>query len=143
MPKYPIEEKCEHCDSIVRTYRRKFPKGDLLALASLLRMHRKGNLWVHVSDLEGKTGGGDFAKYKHWGLIEERPLDDGDKRTSGMWRLTVKGKAFIDNEINIPSHAIMRNGKVLSFDGSYTTMKNMCHSAGFSYAELMGRKELA
>ena len=139
MTKYPIEETCPHCNTVVRTYRRKFPKGDIKSLVQLRRAALRGDGWTHIKDLQGKSGGGDFAKYRYWGLITEKELGTEDKRSSGYWKLTGVGKDFVEGATTVHSHVILKNGEALSFDGKQLTMKNLCHASGFSYDELMGR----
>ena len=65
-------------------------------------------LWVHTPRfLHGKVTsaarGGDWAKLRHWGLIERRPGKRGDGwKWSGYWRLTQRGRDFVDGLIKVP-----------------------------------------
>jgi len=136
---YPIEEECRFCGNISRTYRRKFPKGGLKSLVSL---YRKPNDYHHVKRLYGYDGGGDFAKLRWWGLIEQKPkLDDSrDTKTTGMWRITPTGVAFVNGKYCVYEYVIVENNHVRGFGGDELTIDEACDRGNFSYSELMGYK---
>ena len=70
--------------------------------------------WVDVKARD--TRGGDYAKLSHWGLAQRRELTSPDAtRTSGLWRPTARGTAFVRGELGVPSHVYLYNGNVLGF----------------------------
>ena len=83
-----------------------------------------------------KTGGGDFAKAAYWELIESTANEDDSKRTSGMWRLTGKGRMFVRGAITVQSHAFIYNGKTQGFSETRTGIRQALHQR-FDYNELM------
>ena len=132
------EERCEHCGHVRRTYKRKFPIGDLRALYSL---YRHDAIWVHIKDLDGKSGGGDFAKFRYWGLIEERENDDPSKKNAGYWRLTAKGLAFVRERLEIRTHAVVVDGECIRLEGEWIGIRKLWILGGFDLRELMAPDE--
>lgn len=63
--------------------------------------------------------GGKAAKSKYWGLCEtHEPSYDGvEKKFSGFWRLTQKGRAYVEGKATIQEFAITIQGKVFIFGG--------------------------
>jgi hypothetical protein len=133
-------EKCHYCGNVRRTYKRKFPIGDLLALYSLYRSRLAGNEWVHIKDLQGKSGGGDFAKYRYWNLIEERSNDSPEKKNAGYWRLTNKGIEFASGRMPIRTHALVVEGNCFKLEGELVYIKDLWELGGFDFKELMSLK---
>jgi hypothetical protein len=136
------ESRCDTCGHVSRTYRRRFPKADLMALFNLWERTRNGSTWVHVRDLQGISGGGDFAKYRYWDLIAQRLNDDPKKKDSGFWCLTNRGAEFMLGKKSIASHVILREGKCIGFSGTLLSARMAYRSAGFNYAELMSVEPL-
>ncbi len=144
------DTECPVCASRVKTYRRNLPVGDMAALSSLLcqtileerRPENAGkhvNVWIHIKDLQGKSGGGDFAKFRFWGLVEAKPNDDDhSKKDSGYWRILPKGRDFVENKVRIPKQVFIRMGEyqgVASTDlVNLEEANKQCH---FDFQELM------
>lgn len=137
---------CPCCDRYGQLYRRKFPAA---AAHALIAMHvRTHNLpdpgWLFMPDvlaqLPGKTErqGGDWAKARHWGLIEPRPgeRDDGSTRT-GWWRLTDRGRAFALDQLMVAKYALVYEGETHGYDGDYVGIRT-CLGHRFDYQELIG-----
>mgnify|MGYP006970191130 CR=1 FL=1 len=135
------ESKCASCGHVRRTYKRRLPKGDLIALYDIWQRTREGDTWVHIKDLQGKSGGGDFAKFRYWELIAQRINDDPRKKDSGFWCLTNKGASFIADEELLYSHAIVREGECVGFSGTLISAPEAFSGAGFSYPELMSKAD--
>jgi hypothetical protein len=136
------ESRCDTCGHVRRTYKRRFPKADLMALHDLWERTRNGSTWVHVRDLKNISGGGDFAKYRYWDLIAQRLNDDPSKKDSGFWCLTNRGARFLEGESTLYSHAIVREGECVGFSGTLVSARRVYRSAGFNYAELMSVEPL-
>ncbi len=135
------ESKCASCGHVRRTYKRRLPKGDLIALYDLWKRTREGETWVHIKDLQGKSGGGDFAKFRYWKLISQRENDDRLKKDSGFWALTNDGARFLEGESTLHSHAIVREGECVGFSGTLVSARAAFRGAGFSYPELMSKSD--
>ena len=113
-----------------------------MALFDLWERTQNGSTWVHVRDLKGISGGGDFAKYRYWDLIAQRLNDDPKKKDSGFWALTNRGADFMLGEKSIASHVVVREGKFIGFSGTFLSAHMAYRSAGFNYAELMEKEVL-
>jgi len=82
----------------------------------------------------------DLAKLAMWKLIESKPRDDNDttRRTSGRWRPTREGFAFVYGRIRISRYALVYNAKLLGYDGHEVSIKDALGDR-FNYTELMQR----
>ena len=126
---------CPCCGQYSRRYKRKLTKPMVAWLAWLVKSwRRRSHGWVDVR--ESTVRGGDYGKLVYWGLIEQRPHDDGSKRTSGMWRPTDRGIAFMDGALSVPSHVYVYGGTAEGFTESSVTVDDVV--GAFNYAEMMG-----
>jgi hypothetical protein len=102
---------------------------------TLIQMYRLDKEWVHILQ-ELKPSNRMYSLARFWGLIEARG-DTGDQKASGYWRLTPRGKSFVEGTITVPKHAYIFNDKVYRFDPE---QENIREALGhkFSYSELMG-----
>lgn len=142
--KYLIENReegviCPCCNQFYKVYAR----GIHATMArNLIQLYRKtvadGDGYYHVNDFARPYGGGDFAKLRFWGLVEEmeKDPDDTETRTSGMWRITERGKLFARGELMVERYARIFNQKLYRMEGE---MIDIRHSLGkrFDYEELM------
>lgn len=55
--------------------------------------------YLHKSEFcsDINSGGGDFAKLRYWGFVEEMSNADPSKKTSGAYKLLAFGKAFVES----------------------------------------------
>lgn len=86
----------------------------LIKLYQWHALHNMQPMWVKVPELFEKVippamksirGGGDFAKLRHWGLIQQMPnqqRNDGSKR-AGMYSITPLGTAFVLQQTSVPA----------------------------------------
>ncbi len=94
--------------------------------------------WIHIEQFRpSKHGSGrDFSITKHWGLAEAKPAGaDDDKPSSGLWRLTPRGVAFVLNQIGVPRFAMVMDDALVGVSGENVTMEEAVKRK-FSYAEL-------
>jgi hypothetical protein len=63
------------------------------------------------------TGGGDFAKLAHWGLIAEQPQRRQDGGAAGRWRITRDGVAFLEGRARVPEYVLIYDGQRIGYDG--------------------------
>jgi hypothetical protein len=75
---------------------------------------------------------------KQWGILEQKAKDHDvkEKRDSGQWRITNKGKMFVAGEIKVPKYAVLYNKELLRLDGELVGIKD-CLTEKFNYEELM------
>lgn len=130
---------CACCGQRVQIYRRTL----YAAMARwLIRLAKLGGgtdglrHWVDQTSI--RTRGGDYAKLVHWGLVERQEHDPEDtvRRTSGLWRVTVKGLAFARNDSRVPKHALVYLGKCIGFDDTQEVGVIDCLGTKFDYGSL-------
>ena len=127
---------CPACDQYVKLYKRKLYSTQARALIMLYFLNKKTE-WVHVRQIMEKINiSGDFAKLVYWELIIEKEKGKEDKKTSGLWKLTQKGKNFILNKSSVPKYVFIYNSKLQGFSNEQTTIKDALGDR-FSYRELM------
>lgn len=142
--------KCPCCDQLAKIYRRPFNGTMLYALVLIERFSRTSPSptdWVHVPSYlsEHATGrmavavrGGDWAKLKFWGFLEEKSevRDDGSDR-AGWWRITQTGRAFLHGQFYAPAAFYLYNGECRGFDEGLVLVRDI-KSKHFDFNELMG-----
>jgi hypothetical protein len=75
---------------------------------------------------------------RHWGLVERPPSTDPDRKHSGLWRPTERGRAFAMDALAIPKRVAIYNDTVLGFRGPHVTIREVfANGKGFSYREAM------
>lgn len=84
--------------------------------------------------------GGEFATMRHWGLIEQQEKGkDAKTRTSGVWRVTDRGRNFVLNMITVPHAMVIYNATVVGADNTKrVSISEVLRGNGFDYNELMG-----
>ena len=67
--------------------------------------------------------GGDWAKLRFWGLIEECKNAEADnKPRSGYWRLTANGSLFVQNRLSIPKYVTLYNAEFRGYKDEEDTI---------------------
>lgn len=130
---------CPCCNQFVKLYKRKLGSMQSQGLIILYDLNKQ-NEWVHVREITKNINlTGDFAKMSYWKLIQEKPNVGEFTKNSGYWKITQRGKDFVDNKIQIPSHALVYNSKCFGFSEEKT---NIVKSLGkkFNYNNLMNNK---
>lgn len=143
---------CPCCQQFVKLYKRSLSKSSAYVLLLIARYYNrigvKQDDWLHVPSYiaEVAVGNprraaavrGDWAKMKHWGLIEEKPdvRDDGSPRV-GYWRMTQLGRQFVKREIKVPAHIFIYNGEPLQRAVEEMVTIDDALTVEFSYAEIM------
>ena len=118
--------ECPCCRQTVKKYPRTITA---VMAAQLIQMYRANGSPVHYKDLRDKKGGdADYAKLRHWGLAEEHLV--------GYWRITDRGRVFVEGMLMVPRKAFIFDNKVRGFS---TDTMSIWDALGtkFSYAELM------
>lgn len=133
--------RCPVCNQTVKMMRKNIDSSMAYYLIKLYRITHDNPLqsWFHVSkDIKvSYEVGGRFAKLRFWGLIEEKPKDiTDDKRTSGMWRISEKGKLFVEGGCTVKKYVKLYNMRFYGFDGDEQNIEQVIKNK-FSYNELM------
>lgn len=135
---------CPCCNQFVKLYKRKLNSGMAITLIRLFRHYGISKDFVNVKDFlrENKySNSHDWTLLKHWGFIEEEKTDPSqDAKSSGRWRITLKGEEFVLGILRAPSHILTYNSGFYGFEGdSIVDMIGIEQAIGnkFSYLELM------
>jgi len=136
---------CPVCNGMVKLYKRKINKSNAICLKEMYEISEKfGYRFYHITemmalspDMAVKLNGGEFARMRHWGFIEELPKNGfDDKKASGYWKMTERGKSFCRNELKVHKNILLLNNQVLGFAGKEVDI-NACLKFKFSFTELM------
>lgn len=136
---------CPCCNRLVKLYPRKITSAMAWVLILLYKYFRKpvADKWLHVEDYLKKQDipsslRGDFAKLKHWGLLEAMVSrrDDGSSRV-GFYRITEKGRQFARGAISVPRTAYLHHQKFYGYGEEETDIK-LALGDKFNFKELMG-----
>lgn len=130
--------ECPCCSQNVKQYSR--PLHTTMAL-TLIRLNNLGEGYHHVKKIVkgiSDTGTNDFSKLRYWGLIVEQK-NDTEKRTSGSWAITHKGRQFVNGELAIQKNVLLYNKKSYGLEGEPVTIMEVLGNK-FDYQELMGLK---
>ena len=127
--------RCPACDQHVKLYKRPLGAGMARSLILISKGPKIGaSGWVDIKSIDVR--GGDYAKLRYWGLLEQRPNADPKTKDSGVWRVTQKGLKFINDQIRVPSHAHVYNDKVRAFSDVDVNIRQALGKA-FDYSQLM------
>ena len=139
---------CPVCNQMARLYPRKLTKPMVKALWAMAKVQveyypNHAKMWVHLPSLGFK--GGDPAKMKHWHLIEPQSLceeekREGQKRTSGFWRLTQNGWNFLEGTAKVPKIVYLYNNQRFGSSDERITIED-AFGTDFNYQELMSRSK--
>jgi len=137
---------CPCCGQFCKLYKRKLNSGMSAALIWIVRRYERERDWINVPRdaprfvLRTK----EYGTTRHWGLLMQKPHDpeddDGQTKTSGLWKPTEKGIRFVHNRISIPKRVHLYNNQVLGWSEERITIEEALGSP-FNYAELMSRGE--
>lgn len=137
---------CPCCDRYAQKYRKQ-PTSTSMACLIIFDRFVGGDIsnFRHISELNRHNplfGGldGAWALLSKWGFIQEKPRVDkyigpGGK-TSGFWRLTAKGRQFVNREIKAPRYVLVFNSEILGWSREQWSADDFLKHK-FSYAELM------
>lgn len=140
---------CPCCKQYLKLYKRKMYSGPTVLLVALYRLsNRRGNNFYHVIEILKQVLKndaikiiGDGAKANYFGLMEEKKKEKNKthKRTSGFWKITEKGRLFVEGKIKIPKYAFVLDGKITGYSKEEVDVFETIGKK-FDYAELMGFK---
>jgi hypothetical protein len=112
--------------------------------ANLIAFHsRSRGGWLSVEAMRDLTIDRAFpSTLVHWGLVEQHALPTGShKRTSGQWRLTALGRAFVECRVAIPKEVYTYDGQRRGASDARVTIRDAVEKGGrFDYRELMARR---
>ena len=135
---------CPCCTRLVKLYHYKINSGQARALITLYKLtnqQKPKDGWIHVpqefAKLKLDAHGMSYHRTALWGLIEQQPVnDDPNKNSSGYWRITEKGKSFVNGRIKVLQSAYVFEGRVMKTGGNPVDIRDALGKK-FSYEELM------
>lgn len=116
------QTRCACCDQDVAAYRRTITSEMARALCVIVRASLPpgwhpshtvaSNLLSWVSIRTVPVRGGDYAKLRYWGLLEQLPPAEKDpnQRDSAYWRPTATGLQFALGGMRVPKSLYVYNG---------------------------------
>lgn len=122
---------CPCCDRSGKVYRLTLNQTYALSLR-WIAVHGEEDGWINVQNnaprfmLKGKN----YGMLAHWGVLESFSM------RSGIWRVTQKGKDFLQGLINLPSSAFIYDDKVWAFSSEEVTFRG-CFGKNFDFDEMM------
>ena len=129
---------CECCGQYVKRYYRKINCNMAVTMIALFRKKKFGFIKIEeFMRVNGYQRSGDFPYLVHWGLLEKMPgkREDGSSK-HGFYKLTDKGRQFVQEEITVPQTLIWYNGKAEGFEGREVSIRDALGKR-FRYDELM------
>lgn len=128
---------CPCCGKWAKRYRRLLNSTMARGLVWVYRQGPSGT-WVDV-----QTGPHWLLRSKQlpttqlWDLVEKMPNDDPARKSSGRYRLTRRGRSFVERRLRVPKHVYEFNGEVVAYGDEYVTIREALTDK-FVYEELMG-----
>lgn len=131
--------RCVLCGRHGKIYRRQVNSGQARKL--IVAFRRFGADWFSMPELVRDLGlpGRDEAALNYFGLIESSLGRRPDGGKLGLWRVTFKGRRYVERALAIPRYALVYNGEVLGFDGQ-ERMIDAALGQAFDWDVLMGNK---
>lgn len=130
--------KCPCCTQFSKVYRRKINAGMASGLITMYRTY--GLAWGHVpSTADLSRLGGELARLRMWGLVEESPEPRDDGGRAGWWRVTAAGERFVRGQERVPKYARVYDGRCLGLDGDLVSVRDALGTR-FDYDELMATR---
>lgn len=130
---------CPCCGQHAKIYKRTIHAGMAAALIRMYQMNVTDNGgWIPVSEIYARGAAGDYAKLRYWSLVESADARGAVKNASGFWRLTDRGKRFVEGQLRLPKYALVFDNNVLGHEGALVTIHE-CLGKRFSYVSLMAQ----
>lgn len=132
---------CPVCDRYVKIYKRHLNAGIVINLLEFYwRDNRKPGDWVHPYEIMRKNSSRfnmEYAKLGWWGLVEKAPPEVGGKtKSTGLWRITDKGKKFAIGHLTVPAKVHIYDDRIVGYSEEQTTVVGALQKK-FDYQELM------
>lgn len=135
-------ERCPRCNQWAQKYHRNINDAMVLGLLACVTIFKKSNDWVHYNDIDkivfdrhGKKPA-EFSKLRFWGFIIKCPNDNPRKKSSGYWKPTETGIAFLRGETKAMKRAWLYDNKLVDWEGPQITVMEAL-SKKFDYQKLM------
>lgn len=128
------EGDCPCCGRFSKIYERPLHSGMARQLISLYRKSKPGQ-FLHIKHFCDVGTGTDIPFTRFWGLVEAEANTEKKKKTSGIWRLTEKGRLYVEGSYKIIKYCHVFDNRVVKFSGDLVDIKSALSNA-FDYQEL-------
>ena len=129
--------ECPCCGKYVKAYKRKLNAGMARALIIIYKLTNNGSS-IHVqskfTELGLRATTMDYGYLEKWSLIEQ-------KGSNGYWRITQRGKEFVEDDIDLPDHCLVYNSKVYKWSQNHINIETAL-TEEFDLEEIMKITEL-
>lgn len=127
---------CPHCGAKMVEYRHSLNAGLVTALRRLRDAGgdsgASGGGEANLADLGLTRNQWDnFQKLRYFDLVEQVEVDGRRKR--GVWRVTERGRDWLDGAIRVPMRAVTYRGERVAYEGPAVTPNDL--SPGFAHRE--------
>jgi hypothetical protein len=114
---------------------------NLLNLYYLTKTYPTTEYFKSSQFCKGRNGAGRFAALRHHNIIEEAKANndntnEGQKKNSGMWKLTDKGIQYCEGKVKIPKYILTYNRQFIGTDGELMGVEEFLKEP-FHYKETM------
>jgi hypothetical protein len=127
---------CPVCDRWGKIYPRNINKTMCSSLIWLA--HFPHGTWVDVPMTGPKwlVRSNQLPTLRWWNLVERKSNDEETRsKFSGMWRVTSRGRDFLDRKITIPKKVFTYNGEPVGFSVEQVTIDDC--AGDFVYSDVM------
>ena len=136
---YESGTSCPACGQLVKAYKRKLNANMCRALAIIYARTNESGIYIHVQNefttLGLRATAMDYTYLEKWKFIEVNP----DK--SGHWRVTDKGRAFVEDTLVVPSYCLVYAGNVYEWSTDTVNMTEAL-TTRFKLSEVLDLKSL-
>ena len=134
---YESGTSCPVCSQLVNAYKRKLNANMCRALAIIYARTNTNNIYIHVQNefttLGLRATAMDYTYLEKWKFIEVNP----DK--SGHWRVTDKGRAFVEDTLVVAAYCLVYAGNVYQWSTDTVNMTEAL-TTRFKLSEVMDLK---
>ena len=117
---YESGTSCPVCSQLVKAYKRKLNANMCRALAIIYARTNENSIYIHVQNeftlLGLRATAMDYTYLEKWKFIEVNPDQ------SGHWRVTDKGKAFVEDTLVVPAYCLVYAGNVYKWSTNTVNM---------------------
>ena len=128
--------KCPCCGQFVKVYRRTINKEMVRDLVTLEQLSAVES-YTHVRN-DVRRLSHEVAQLSWWGLVKPKPGERDDGGRNGWWRITPKGRLFLQGNLQLPKYAMIFDGQCFAFDLSKQVTVHDAWKSPFDLQQLMG-----
>ena len=130
---------CPCCGGFARFYERRINATMAKCLVWLVGESGTSRAWVNLPKQAPRwlLRSNQLATLRHWELVEKRENENPKIKSSGIWRPTPIGRAWVVGKVRIPTHAVIYKGDTIGNFGDAHTVQEALGSDTFDYERLM------